>query len=145
MNNYKKLVRVKSYIKSTSLWETRKPNVDISFTKLEDLHVHEKVLVLFQESFNASTVFMQLRHFLLDVSQEVRVGPIKAKLPHMASTCCCDLLSQLNWPIPRQLKTMWYFSQQVNEPISRVWHLNKKSKSFCSFHLRLIISGVFVE
>ena len=48
-------------------------------------HVHEKALVLFQESFNATTVFLQLRHFLLDVSQEVRTGPIKSKLPYMAS------------------------------------------------------------
>ena len=58
--------------------------------------VHEKVLVLFQESFNATTIFLQLRHFLLDVFQEVRVGPIKPKLPYMGSTCCCDLLSELN-------------------------------------------------
>ena len=29
--------------------------------------VHEKVLVLFQESFNATTLFLQLRQFLLDV------------------------------------------------------------------------------
>ena len=57
--------------------------------------VHEKVLILFQESFNASTIFLQLRHFLLDVSQEVGVEPIKSKLPYMASTCFCDLLSQL--------------------------------------------------
>ena len=53
--------------------------------------VHEKVLDLFQESFNATTIFLQLRHFLLDAFQEVRVGPIKSKLPYMASTCCCDL------------------------------------------------------
>ena len=58
--------------------------------------VHEKVLVLFQESFNATIIFLQLRHFLLDVFQEVRVGPIKSKLPYMASTCCCDVLSQVN-------------------------------------------------
>ena len=58
--------------------------------------VHEKVLVLFRESFNATTIFLQLRHFLLDVFQEVRVGPIKSKLPYMTSTCCCDLLVQLN-------------------------------------------------
>ena len=58
--------------------------------------VHEKVLILFQELFNATTIFLQLRHFLLDVFQEVRVGPMKSKLPCMASTCCCDLLSQLN-------------------------------------------------
>ena len=58
--------------------------------------VHEKVLVLFQESFNATTIFLQLHHFLLDVFQEVRVGQIKSKLPYMASTCCCDLLLQLN-------------------------------------------------
>ena len=38
-----------------------------------DLRVHEKVLSLFQESFNVTTVFLQLRHFLL----EVRVGPIR--------------------------------------------------------------------
>ena len=42
--------------------------------------VHEKVVVLFQESFNTTTIFLQLRHFLLDVFQEVRVGPIKSKL-----------------------------------------------------------------
>ena len=59
-------------------------------------HVHEKVHVLFQESFNATTISLQLRHFLLGVFQEVHVGPIKSKLPYMASTCCCDLLSQLN-------------------------------------------------
>ena len=41
-------------------------------------------------------VYLRLSHFLLNVFQEVRVGPIKSKLPHMASTCCCDLLSQLN-------------------------------------------------
>ena len=35
--------------------------------------VHEKLLVLFQESFNATAVFLQLCHFLLDVFQEVRV------------------------------------------------------------------------
>ena len=58
--------------------------------------VHEEVLVLFQESFNATTIFLQLRHFLLDVFQELRVGPRKSKLPYMASTCCCDLLSQSN-------------------------------------------------
>ena len=58
--------------------------------------VHEEVLVLFQESFNATTVFHQLRHFLFDVFQEVRVGPIKSKLPYMASACCCDLLSPWN-------------------------------------------------
>ena len=34
---------------------------------------------LFRESFNATTIFLQLRHFLLDVLQEVRVGPIKSK------------------------------------------------------------------
>ena len=57
--------------------------------------VHEKVLVLFQKSFNATTTFLQLRHFLLDVFQEARAGLIKSKLSYMASTCC-DLLSQLN-------------------------------------------------
>ena len=59
-------------------------------------HAHEKVLVLFEELFNATTIFMQLCHFLLDVFQEVPEGPIKSKLPYMASACCCDLLSQLN-------------------------------------------------
>ena len=59
-------------------------------------HVHEKVPVLFRESFNGTTIFLQSRNFLLDVFQEVRVGPIESKLPYMASTCCCDLLSQLN-------------------------------------------------
>ena len=49
-------------------------------------HVHEKALVLFQELFNATTIFLQSRHFLLDV----RAGPIKSKLPYMASTHCCD-------------------------------------------------------
>ena len=58
--------------------------------------VHGKVVVLFQESFNETTIFLQLHHFLLDVFQEVRVGPVKSKLPYMASTRCCDLLSQLN-------------------------------------------------
>ena len=54
--------------------------------------VHEKVLVLFQESFNAITIFLHLRHFLLNVFQEVREEPIKSKLPYMASTCRCDLV-----------------------------------------------------
>ena len=58
--------------------------------------VHEKVFVLFQESFNATTIFLQLRHFLLDAFREVRVGPIKSRLSCMASTRRCDLLSQLN-------------------------------------------------
>ena len=70
--------------------------------------VHEKVLVLFQESFNATTIFLQLRHFLLDVFQEVRAGPIKSKLSFLASTRCCDLLSQL--------KTTWYFNEQMSKP-----------------------------
>ena len=50
-------------------------------------HVHEKVLVLFQESFNAITIFLQLRHFLLDVFEEIGVGPIKSNLSFMASAC----------------------------------------------------------
>ena len=58
--------------------------------------VHEKVLVFSEELFSATTIFLQLRNFLLDVFQEVRVGPIKSKLPLMALTCCCDLLLQLN-------------------------------------------------
>ena len=45
-----------------------------------NVHVHGKVLVLFQESFNVTTIFLQLRHFLLDVFQEVRVGPIKSSI-----------------------------------------------------------------
>ena len=31
-------------------------------------------------SFNATTIFLQLHHFLLIVFQEVRVGPTKSKL-----------------------------------------------------------------
>ena len=59
--------------------------------------MHEKELVLFQEeSFDATTIFLQLRHFLLDIFQEVRVGPIKSILLYMASACCCDLLSHWN-------------------------------------------------
>ena len=46
--------------------------------------VHKKVLVLFQESFNATTIFLQLRHFLLDAFYEVRVRPIKSKFSCMA-------------------------------------------------------------
>ena len=38
-----------------------------------NVRVHEKVLVLFQESLKATTIFLQLCHFLLDVFQEVRV------------------------------------------------------------------------
>ena len=41
--------------------------------------VHEKVLVLFQESFNAITIFLQLCHFLLDIFQEVRDRTDKIK------------------------------------------------------------------
>ena len=48
------------------------------------------------DHLNATTIFLQLRHFLLDVFQEVRVGPIKSKLPCTDSTSCCDLLSQLD-------------------------------------------------
>ena len=54
---------------------------------VEIMHVcTKKYLFLFQESFSAATIFLQLRHFLLDVFQEVRVGSIKSKLPYMAST-----------------------------------------------------------
>ena len=42
--------------------------------------VHEKVLALFQESFNATAIFLQLRHFLLDVFQEVRVEHLKTSI-----------------------------------------------------------------
>ena len=89
--------------------------------------VHKKVLVLFQESCNATTTFLQLRHFLLDVFQEVRVGSIKSKLPYMAPTYCCDLLSQLQ-------------AKGGASAFSK-----KKSIGFCSFPLRLIISRFFVE
>ena len=41
--------------------------------------MHKKVLFLFQESFNGTTIFLQLRHFLFDVFQEVYVRPIKSK------------------------------------------------------------------
>ena len=40
--------------------------------------VHEKVLALFQESFNATAIFLQIRHFLLDVFQEVGIRPKKS-------------------------------------------------------------------
>ena len=66
--------------------------------------------------FKNHLIRLQSRDFLLHIFQEVRVGPIKSKLPYMASTCCCDLLLQLNWPIPRQVKTTWYFNQQVTKP-----------------------------
>ena len=50
--------------------------------------VHEKVLVSFQESFKAITIFLKLRHFLLDIFQEVSVGPTKSNfhisLQHVA-------------------------------------------------------------
>ena len=42
-------------------------------------HVHEKVLVLFRESFNATTIFLQSRNFLLDVFQEVTCRAQKNK------------------------------------------------------------------
>ena len=45
--------------------------------------VHEKVLVLFQESFNATAIFLESDQFLLDVFQEVHVGHIKSILPYM--------------------------------------------------------------
>ena len=45
---------------------------------------------------NATTIFLRLHHFLLDVFQKVCVGPIKSKLPYMTSAPFCDLLSQLN-------------------------------------------------
>ena len=48
--------------------------------------------IIIQDMINSKTA----RHFLLDVFQEVRAGPIKSNLPYMASTRCCDLLSQLN-------------------------------------------------
>ena len=38
--------------------------------------MHEKVLVLFQESFTGTTIFLQLHHFVLNAFQEVHVGPI---------------------------------------------------------------------
>ena len=69
--------------------------------------VQDKVLVLFQKSFNSTTIFLQLRHFLLDVFQEVGVGPIKSKLPYMAFTCYCDLLSQLRvWHLEKEIERL---------------------------------------
>ena len=53
--------------------------------------MNKKVLVLFRELFNATTSFLQLCHFPLDVFQEAGVEPIKLKLPYMASTHCCGL------------------------------------------------------
>ena len=90
----------------------------------------KKILVLFQESFNATTIFLQLRHFLLDVSQEVRVGPIKSNLPYMAWTCCCDLLSRI-W-IDQFLRN----SKQAKHAASGILKRNEKD-----FPLRLKISG----
>ena len=70
---------------------SRKPLLAIKKTYGRvNARVHKKVLVLLQESFNSTTISLQLRHFLLDVSQEERVGPITSKLPCMASACCRD-------------------------------------------------------
>ena len=48
---------------------------------------HVKTQQKFLRSYvlNATKIFLQLRHFLLDVFQEVRVEPIKSKLSYMAS------------------------------------------------------------
>ena len=40
--------------------------------------------------------FHAVTPFSVGCFQEVRVGPIKSKLHYIASTCRCDLLSQLN-------------------------------------------------
>ena len=55
--------------------------------------------------------FPAITPFSVGCFSEARAGLIKSKLPYMASTCCCDLLWQLNWPIPLQLQTTWYFNQ----------------------------------
>ena len=53
----------------------------------------KKYLFCFKNHLMRLQLSCKLRHFLLDVFQEVCVGPIKSKLPCMASTCCCDLVS----------------------------------------------------
>ena len=52
-----------------------------------DACVHEKVLVLFQESLMRLQFSCTYAIFCWIFSQEVRVGPIKLKLPYRASTC----------------------------------------------------------
>ena len=55
--------------------------------RLSECMCARKVLVSFQESFNATTIFLQLRHFLLDVFQEVCVRSIIAvKLTNSSAT-----------------------------------------------------------
>ena len=108
-------------------------------------HVHEKVLVLFRESFNATTIFLQSHNFLLDVFQEVRVGRKKLKLPYMASTCCCDLLSQLNLTNSSATQNHVVFQPTSEQAKYGASNMLKKQKGFCSFPLRLKIGEFFVE
>ena len=108
--------------------------------------VHEKVLVLFQESFNATTVFLKLHQFLLDVFQEVRVGPIKSKLPCMASICCYNLIAiELTNSSTTQNPVVFQTTSEQAQAKYGASGKSKKLKDFCSFPLSLIISGFFVE
>ena len=103
--------------------------------------VHEKVLVLFQESFNMTTIFLRLRHFLLNVFQEVRKEPIKSKLPYMASTCCCDLaiiaVELTNSSATQNYVVFQPASEQPKCGASGI--LKRNLKGLCSSPLRLII------
>ena len=77
---------------------------------------------MFQESFNATKIFLQLCHFLLDVFQEVPVGPIKSKRPYMASTCCCDATQN---PVVFQQT-----SEQAKYGMSGILKRNRKALQF---------------
>ena len=101
--------------------------------------VHERELVLFQELFNATTIFLQLRHYLLDLFQEVRVGPIKTSIYGF------NMLLRSIIAVELTNSSTWYFNQQVGKQNTARLASEKKPKGFCSFLLRVIISEFFVK
>ena len=77
--------RVKVYSKWSLAFLDLRPS-DSTCARKKYLFCFKNHLMRLQFSCNYAIFFS------LDVFQEVRVGP-KSKLPYMASTCCCDLLS----------------------------------------------------
>ena len=102
--------------------------------------MNEKVPVLFRESFIMRLHFPAITPFSVGCFP----GPIKSKLPFIASTFRCDVLSQLNWSIPPQLKTTWYFNQQVSKLIRRVWNLIKEIERILQFFFEVNNYWIFL-
>ena len=102
--------------------------------------VHEKVLVLlFQESFNATTIFLQSRHFLLDVFRRCRIDKIKTSLCGFNMLLRSIIAVKLtNYPATQNHVVLQPTSEQAKYGVSGI--LKRNGKAFADK-----LSGFFAE